>query len=146
MVDNKNRLKKVHVALAAHLREIHTVQDWADRTGFTSGRQFARQYLRCYHEHPKKSIQLARLNRIIDVILFQPDRSGYEIAWEAGLEDEKALYDFLHYHTGLILTELRDFLPPPTEMEKFRSKSSERKGLTGSKMRYKFWTGHMNMM
>jgi len=103
-------IRQALVVLGAHLKEIHTVKEWAERMGYHSADGFSRIYFRRFNERPVKAIETARVLRILDLILLQPDLSGYEIAWETGLEDEKALYSFLIYHTGMNLNELRTLM------------------------------------
>ena len=100
-------IHKALVVLGAHLKEIHTVQEWAERMGYHSADGFSRKYFRHFHERPGKALETARVVRILDLILLKPELSGYEIAWEVGLEDEKALHSFLTYHTGMNLNDLR---------------------------------------
>ena len=100
-------IQQALVVLGAHLKEIHTVKEWAERMGYHSADWFSRKYFRHFHERPVKAIETARVLRILDLILLQPGLSGYEIAWEVGLEDEKALHSFLTYHTGMNLNDLR---------------------------------------
>ncbi|HKJ32538.1 MAG TPA: hypothetical protein VKA34_11960 [Balneolales bacterium] len=104
-------LVKANIVLIAHLEEIHTLEDWANCLNYgTSAQWFARHYFKCYHERPKKVIIKTRLLRIYELLIKDHHLSGFELAWQVGLDDEKALYEFLTYHTGMNLTELKTLI------------------------------------
>jgi len=76
--------------------------------GFKSAKQFSKQFCKYFGFRPQKSLVEIRLSCIVEVVVLNPELSGYEIAWEVGLRDEKALYNFLVRHSGTSLTELRN--------------------------------------
>ncbi len=110
MNEDGNLIKEAHVVLAAHIKEIHTVQEWAEWMGFETSKQFSKQFLNYFGVRPGRVLGRARLIYIIELIRLKPELSGYEVARESGLRDEKALYDFLVCHSGLSFSQLRERL------------------------------------
>jgi hypothetical protein len=113
MNNNQDNIRMAPVVLAKKLRVIHNTKDWALLMGYRSLETFSRHYFRRFHIRPGQALKTTRLNHILYLILFRPKLSGYEIAWESGLVDEKALHGFLTYHIGKNLTEIREYLRPP---------------------------------
>lgn len=101
-------LVKADLILIRQLKSIHTVSEWANKINGKSKEWFTRHYFKWCRERPKKVINKTRLLRIYDLLDKDSDLSGFELAWQVGLDDEKALYEFLTYHTGMNLTELKN--------------------------------------
>ncbi len=95
------------VKLIFHLKEIHTVQEWAECVGFESGKIFSEQFLKHFGQRPLRILVHIKLIYILELISIEPEISGYEIAYKTGLKDEKALYDFLSRHAQITISELR---------------------------------------
>lgn len=76
--------------------------------GFDSVRDFSRRLCSFFCQPPIRVLIQTRLTCILYITARNPGLSGYEVAIEVGLKDEKALYDFLVHHGKTTLSELRN--------------------------------------
>lgn len=96
-MSKKHRIEAAGIILAAHLNQIRTVADWAIFMGWDRT-EFSRQYRRKNGVSAKDKLRDARFGVINDYLSQQPDARYYEVAYDLGFRDEKALYDYVRYH------------------------------------------------
>jgi len=100
-------IEKAGTILVGELQNIHTVSEWAEKMGYPSAPTFFRDFKRYAGLPPEKVLIQVRLVCIMKLISYAPQLTGYEIALESGLADEKALYDFLARYKNTTLSELK---------------------------------------
>ncbi|HKJ33726.1 MAG TPA: helix-turn-helix domain-containing protein [Balneolales bacterium] len=122
------RMEEATTILIGNLQHIHTVRDWAERLGYNSVTKFTRQFKHYSGLTPGRVIRYIRLVCIMELIAYDPDLTGYEIALKVGLADEKALYDFLTNHNNSTLSQLKKTITSTEKWDfnrvKYRSKRS----------------------
>lgn len=97
-------LKRVKLQYAVeillnNIYEIRSVTDWANKMGWDRA-QFSRMFARHYGENAKDALARFKLNLISKHFLENQGAKHFEIAYDLGFKDEKALYDYIRYHTN----------------------------------------------
>lgn len=103
----KVNIKNARRALMLHLKEIYTVQEWADYMGYDSARTFTHVFKKQFGIPPYEAIIEERLGCIRGIVAADSNLETLEIAKKAGLRNEKALYNFLRRHAKTTLSALR---------------------------------------
>lgn len=92
---------KLEVALdilKSNIHNIKSVSDWSDIMGWDRS-EFSRQYAKKFGESAKETYHKQKLLTIEAYLYEQPTVKYYEVACDLGFRDEKALYDYVRYHT-----------------------------------------------
>lgn len=100
------KVKKAVSLLRKEIETISSVQKWAEEAG-VSRRWLCKAMKKVYGHPPKVIIRKIRYEMILDCMDEDPEISGYCLAKEVGMSDEKALYKFLSVHFDSSLTQLR---------------------------------------
>ena len=104
-----NKAEKAVGVLAAGIKEIRNVQDWAEKACMSP--DWLRKTLRrTYHKSPKQILREVRFETVVRLIEVQSwEASADGIAIDSGIGDTcKALHKFLKRHYGTTFTELRE--------------------------------------
>lgn len=96
-MNKKHRIEAAGHVLAAHINEIRSVNDWADLMGWDRT-EFSRQFRRKNGVSAKDRLRELKFGAINDYFFDQPEARYYEVAYDLGFRDEKALYDYVRYH------------------------------------------------
>lgn len=110
--ENQNPLVKYKVRKAVELlkdeiQSIPDVQTWAEEAG-VSKRWLCKAMKKEHGTSPKVLLRKRRYIVLVKCLTQDPELTGYCIAREVGLSDEKALYKFLSSHYDTTLTQLRE--------------------------------------
>lgn len=105
----KYKTKQAHKIIFNDLSSIPDVQTWAEEAG-VSRRWLCKAMKKEHGNSPKKLLRKRRYMVLLKSLKEDPDITGYCLAREVGLSDEKSLYKFLSSHYGTSLTKLRNEL------------------------------------
>jgi AraC-like DNA-binding protein len=83
--------------LKSRIAAIWTVNDWANEMGWERS-LFSRKFRRCFRVTPKEWLHREKMNSIHIYLTTSPKARQFEIAYDLGFKDEKALYDYVRYH------------------------------------------------
>lgn len=113
--------------LSKNLAAVARVSEWADVMGYENEKKFSRHFLRHFRVRPSRVLSFLRLESIVSD-LRNTGFSHLEIAWRHSMPDEKALYNFVIYHTGHSPTALKnmDEAAAAKLLEKIGNKIGER--------------------
>jgi transcriptional regulator GlxA family with amidase domain len=95
----KHRLDKAVEVLKSNIHVIKSVSDWSDHMGWERS-DFSRKYAKSYGESAKRTFHKLKLETIDAYLYDQPTAKYFEVAYDLGFRDEKALYDYVRYHTN----------------------------------------------
>lgn len=101
------KVRKAIKILTENVESIPDVQSWAREAG-VSRRWLCNSMKKVYGKPPKVFLRNTRYKLLIKYLEDNPELSGYFLAREVGLSDEKALYKFLSRHYSTTLTQLRN--------------------------------------
>ncbi|MCC5925763.1 MAG: hypothetical protein JJU41_04305 [Bacteroidetes bacterium] len=104
---NKLRIALANEVLFQNLNQIRTVNEWANLMGWERS-DFSRSYRRMFSITAKKKLNREKIRLIEQLFGEQPSAKCYEIAYETGFKDEKALYDYLRYHELVNVSRFRE--------------------------------------
>ena len=111
-------IQKANEILSAKLKEILSVQEWAETLGYHDMARFSREYRNHFGERPKEHMVKIRLEKAIGLLRNNPKISCYEVAQSIGKKDEKALHRYFMIHANT---------PPSAFRQKRRTKSEDKK-------------------
>jgi len=122
----KRPIKNALLVLEKNIENIARVNEWALFMGYENPKLFSRHFIKYYRETPIKVMNNFRIIKVIEE-LRSNQITFRRIAWKFNMPDEKALNNFINYHTGqspsniiaLDDQEVHDLL------EKLRSKIKE---------------------
>lgn len=95
----KLRLEKAVEVLKNNITNIKSVSDWSVHMGWDRS-DFSRKYAKQFGESAKKTFHKNKLLTIESYLYEQPGAKYFEVAYDLGFRDEKALYDYVRYHTN----------------------------------------------
>ncbi len=101
------KAKQAYQIIIDNLSSISDVQTWAEEAG-VSQRWLCRVMKKAYGNSPKVLLRKRRYVELVTCLTENPELSGYYLAREIGLRDEKALYKFLSIYYDTTLTQLRE--------------------------------------
>lgn len=101
------KAKQAYRVILDDLSSISDVKTWAEKAG-VSTRWLCQAMKKVYGNSPKILLRKRRYMVLVKCLTEDPDLTGYCLAREVGLIDEKALYKFLSNHYDTSLTQLRD--------------------------------------
>jgi methylphosphotriester-DNA--protein-cysteine methyltransferase len=97
--------------LKIRIHAIWTVNDWAKEMGWDRS-LFSRKFRRHFRIPAKEWLHQEKMQTIHTYLLSSPEAKHFEIAYDLGFKDEKALYDYVRYHyscsTGFYIRELQE--------------------------------------
>ncbi|KPP99598.1 MAG: ArsR family transcriptional regulator [Bacteroidetes bacterium HLUCCA01] len=103
---SKQRIEHANLVMSSYISSIRTVRDWADLMGWERT-DFSRRYRRIHGQTAKHALKQERFKHIARLMKENPQAKNYEIACDLGFRDEKALYDYVRYHSNRTPTDLR---------------------------------------
>jgi AraC-like DNA-binding protein len=83
--------------LKSRIAAIWTVNDWAHEMGWERS-LFSRKFRRHFQVAPKVWLHREKMQSIHNYLITSPSARHFEIAYDLGFRDEKALYDYVRYH------------------------------------------------
>jgi len=95
------------VLLEDEIKNIRTVSEWAEMSGFSDPKYFARIFRGKFGIGTKQALVKVRINCWIKCISENPEQKNYCSAQEIGLKDEVALNKYLKQYTGKTPTQLK---------------------------------------
>lgn len=95
----KLRLDKAVEVLESNILSIKSVSDWSENMGWERS-DFSRNYAKVFGESAKITFHKLKLKTIETYLYEQPEAKYFEVAYDLGFRDEKALYDYVRYHTN----------------------------------------------
>lgn len=101
------KTKQAHRIIIDDLSSIPDVKTWANEAG-VSRRWLCKAMKKEHGTSPKELLRERRYVVLVKCLTEDPDLTGYCLAREVGLSDEKSLYKFLTSHYDTNLTQLRD--------------------------------------
>lgn len=101
------KVNKAVEILKEEIQSIPDVQTWASEAG-VSTRWLCKAMKNEHGNSPKILLRKKRYKVLFNNLKEDPELSGYCLAREIGLSDEKSLYKFLSNHYDTTLTQLRD--------------------------------------
>ena len=100
------KVRKAIKILTENVESISDVQSWAKEAG-VSTRWLCKAIKRESGNSPKVFLRNKRYKILVKILSEDPELTGYHLAREIGLSDEKALYKFLSTHYNTTLTQMR---------------------------------------
>lgn len=101
------KIKQAHKIIFDDLSSIPDVQTWANKAG-VSTRWLCKAMKNKHGNSPKLLLRKRRYTVLVKSLKKDPEITGYCLAREVGLSDEKSLYKFLSSHYETSLTQLRN--------------------------------------
>jgi AraC-like DNA-binding protein len=94
--------------LDEHIKDVFTVEEWADWMGYDSSSYFSRKFRNYWGTVPSKKLVEQKIMLFKKIIGEAPSQLNYSIAQELGLPDDVALCRYIKRHTGKTITDFKN--------------------------------------